>query len=102
MNKELSIFDIQLDPELVETITAHTDLQFDRQLVEANAGYIAGLLEGTQNAFERSKQYETVRDSSLAIALRTLWEGLIYYGTGTDPFDSIFSKDLSKEGDQNG
>ena len=101
MSKDMSIFEIKLDPELVETITAHTDLKFDRHLVEVNAGYIAGILEGTQSAFERSKQYETVKDSSLAIALRTLWEGLIYYGTGIDPFDSIFSRDLSKEGDQN-
>lgn len=97
----MSIFETKLDPDLKKVITANFDLKFDRQLVEANAAAIAGVLEGTMDAFRRSMEYETVQDSTLSTALGTLWKGLIYFGTGTDPYDTIFSKDLLKEGDQN-
>lgn len=97
----MSIFEVKLDPDLKKVITTNLDLKFDRQLVEANAAAISGLLEGTQAAFKRSLEFETVQDSSLSIALGTLWKGLVYFGTGTDPYDTIFSKGLSEEGDQN-
>lgn len=97
----MSIFETKLEPDLKKVITTNLDLKFDRQLVQMNAASIAGLLEGTQAAFKRSMEYETVQDSALSTALCTLWKGLIYFGTGTDPYDTIFSKGLSKEGDQN-